>query len=141
MRAQACDFYMCTACAVSGACRVLTPKHRHPLLQTYHDELWHCDVCHRNQQFLPTMAAAVLATTVTSLPTAKPAVVAQIPDASAAEAVAAVPAVAVVAVAAAAPKASPRPGPRPAYRCDVGCDFDLCEDCFTNPELEVRKGG
>ena len=125
---------MCTACAKSGACRVLTPKHRHPLLQTYHDELWHCDVCHCDQEFLPTVAAAVLATTVTSLPTAKPAVVAQMPDASAK----AVAAVAAVAVAAAAPGA--RPDARPAYRCDVGCDFDLCEDCFANPKLEVRKG-
>ena len=130
---------MCTACAMSGAYRVLTPKHRHPLLQTYHDELWHCDVCHRDQDFLPTVAAAVLATTVTSLPTAKPAVVAQMPDASGVAAVPAVAAVAAVALAAVAPDASP--GPRPAYRCDVGCDFDLCEDCFANPKLEVRKGG
>ena len=128
--AQACDFYMCTACAVGGSCRVLTLKHKHPLMQTFHEELWHCNVC--RQEYLPT-AAAVLATAATNLPTAKPAVVAQMPDSSA-EAVA-------VAVAVAAAKAGPTLTSTPAYRCDVGCDFDVCEDCFTNPELQVSKGG
>lgn len=69
---------MCTACAMSGACRVLTPKHRHPLLRTWHDELWHCNVCHRDQEFLPAPASALPATAAASLPTAKPAVVAQV---------------------------------------------------------------
>ena len=77
-RAQACDFFMCTACAMSGSCRVLTPKHRCPLLQTWHDELWHCNVCHRDQEFRPVAASALPATAAAaSLPTAKPAVVAQ----------------------------------------------------------------
>ena len=69
---------MCTACAMSGSCRVLTPKHRCPLLQTWHDELWHCNVCHRDQEFRPAAASALPATAAAaSLPTAKPAVVAQ----------------------------------------------------------------
>ena len=69
---------MCTACAMSGSCRVLTPKHRCPLLQTWHDELWHCNVCHRDQEFRPAAASALPATAAAaSLPTAKPAVLAQ----------------------------------------------------------------
>ena len=51
---------------------------RCPLLQTWHDELWHCNVCHRDQEFRPALASALPATAAAaSLPTAKPAVVAQ----------------------------------------------------------------
>ena len=122
-----CDFFMCRTCALSGSHSIITAKHRHGLVRVVHDELWHCDVCRRNQE-LPVAAAATATAASTGLPTAKPAVLSQM--LASAKAV-------VVSDAAAVP-ATRAPA---AYHCAAGCDFDVCEDCYANPQLEARKGG
>ena len=125
----ACDFYMCRSCAVSGSHRVNTSKHKHGLVKTVHDELWHCDLCQKTMQTSVVVAAATAATAdaASNLPTAKPAVLTKM--LASAKAV-------IVSDATAVPA-----GMLPAYHCSAGCDFDMCEDCYANPSLLMRKGG
>lgn len=137
----ACDFYMCYACAASGNVSLLTSKYGLPLTRTQHGELWHCDVCRRD--FHPTPKCLPVAT-ARAVPTSGPATAAALPTAAAATALPVplsngVPNAAATAVAVTATAATAAPAVAAYHNAQT--DYDVCEDCTLNPQLQQRKGG
>tara|TARA_B110001452_G_scaffold178600_1_gene149839 strand:- start:78 stop:1631 length:1554 start_codon:yes stop_codon:yes gene_type:complete len=134
----ACDFYMCHDCAASGKTSVLTSKYGLPLRRTQHAELWHCDVCRRDFQPAPKCLPVA---TARAVHTSGLAACAALPTAAAATALPAtveggLPVAAPTAVAVAAATAPAVAS----YHC-AETEYDVCEDCTLNPQLQQRKGG